>query len=120
MGLLDGSLRQMFGAAFGTVLLNGSHFARTETVATNGDVTSVLATVAQPVKGYREQTTDRMRELGYTDSEARLLILQTYGGAIVTAPNRDDVIDLDGVRWICGDIGEDAAHTHWTIRATRE
>lgn len=119
MGLLDGGLQQMFGAAFGTLLLEGRHYQNSQTFAANGDVSEVVIKT-QSVKGYREITNDRMRALGYSDRDARLLILQTYQSRAITAPKRDDIVLMDGLRWVCGDIDEDAAHTHWIIKATRE
>jgi hypothetical protein len=109
----------MFGAAFAGILLDATLYRRTQTEGDNGDVTSSLS-AGEPVKGYREATTDRMRrELGYSDREGRLLVLQVFSGAVVPAPKRGDEIDLDGTRWVIGDMDSDPARTHWLIRATR-
>jgi hypothetical protein len=113
MGLLDGGLQRMFGAAFGTVLLDGRHYHKTESrVEANGDVAAPVTKV-QSIKGYRE-TTNRRREEG-ASSAMRILVLQTYEGRQIDPIVRGDDVMLDGVRMTVGDIDEDPAHTHWVL-----
>jgi len=116
MGLLDGDLQQMFGAAFGGVVLDGRHYHRTEERAVNGDVTSTVDKV-QSVRGFRSRMTQAMREQGYADTSAQLIILQTYDGRVLSEPARGDRFKLDG-NWVAGNIETDPAHTHWIISAT--
>lgn len=113
MGLLDGGLQQMFGAAFGTVLLEGRHYHKTESrPAANGDVQAPVTKV-QSIHGYRE-TSNRLRVEG-SSSAMRLLVLQTYQGRVLNPIVRGDDVLLDGVRMTVGDVDEDPAHTHWLL-----
>lgn len=119
MGLLDGGLQQTFGAAFASVMLDARHYHKRTDVAGNGDVSRPVI-VTQTVKGYAETRSDRLRELGYTDKEARLIVMQTYQGRVVQQPVKNDVILLNGVRWIVGESEADGASAAWLIRAARE
>ena len=118
MGMLDGGLQQMFGAAFSGILLEGRHYRKTEARDNKGNVTGTVQKV-QSVRGYRQGMTQAMRDAGYADDSAVLLILQTYDGRVIDTPVRGDVISLDG-RWVAGDIDHDAAHVAWAVAATRE
>ena len=119
MGLLDGELQKMFGAAFGTILLDGRHYRKTETRDAKGNVTGTVTQV-QTIKGYREtkRTNDQL-EKSFADDAGILLILETYQGRVISPPQRGDVVDLDG-RWVIGDFNEDAAHASWVCEITRE
>lgn len=119
MGLLDGGIQAEFGAAFGAVYLDARHYRRKQTAADNGDITGTVEKV-QSVKACRDTTSDRMRaDLGFTDKDARLFVLQAYNGRAVDAPGKEDRIRLEGVDWIVGDVDEDVARSHWIIRAAR-
>lgn len=117
MGLLDGDLQQMFGAAFGGVVLEGRHYHKTKTRALNGDVTAEV-TKTQSVRGFRMSMTQGMRDAGYSETSARLIVLCTYDGKVIDEFYRDDMVRLDG-DWIVGNIDHDPAHTHWVLWVTR-
>lgn len=120
MGLLDGGLQQMFGAAFAPQLLDGRHYKRVESRDAKGNVTSTITRV-QSFKGYREGMTKAMRDAGYDPTTATILMLQTYEGRIIEKPLREETVKLDGVMWVLGDlIDEDAAHVAWRFAATPE
>lgn len=119
MGLLDGGLQQMFGAAFGTLLLEGRHYHLTETRASNGDVTATVTKV-QSIHGYREVTRDRRNGDEGAGQSYRFLILQTFDGRVIQPIARGDLIALDGLRVRLGSSDEDAAHTHWLVEGTPE
>jgi hypothetical protein len=118
MGMLDGGLQTMFGAAFGGLLLEGRHYRKAEVRDAKGNVTATVQKT-QSIKGYRQSMTTAMREAGYADDSALLLILQTYEGRVIDQPLRGETISLDG-RWIAGDIDHDAAHVAWVVAASRE
>lgn len=118
MGLLDGGLQAVFGAAFAGVYLDGRHYQKAKSFDTKGNATGAVTKV-QSVKGYRERKTDAMRAAGFADNESLLMILQTYDGLPIEKPKRESLIALDG-RWIVGDIEADPANVYWAIRATRE
>ena len=120
MGLLDGGLQTMMGAAFAPQLLEGRHYQRAESRDLKGNASAAVTRV-QSIKGYREGMSHAMREAGYPANTARLLILQTYQGRVIAKPNREDRVKLDGVTWVLGDlIDEDAAHVAWRFAATPE
>ena len=117
MGLLDGDLQQMFGSAFGGVVLEGRHYHKAKTRAPNGDVTAEV-TKAQSVRGFRMSMSQAMRDAGYADTSARLIVLCTNEGAVIDPFARGDLVRLDG-DWIVGNIDHDPAHTHWVLWVTR-
>jgi hypothetical protein len=120
MGMLDGGLQRMFGAAFSGIVLSGQLFQRLEDEQENGDVNTSWGR-AIPIKGYREQQSERTRaDLGYSSKEARLMVFQLADGRQVPEPKPGDRLQLDG-RWIVGDdIVADAASVAWSIRATKD
>jgi hypothetical protein len=117
VGLLDGDLQQMFGAAFGGVVLEGRHYHKTTTRQPNGDVDSEV-TKTQSVRGFRMSMNQAMRDAGYADTSARLIILCTYEGRVLDPLYRGDMVRLDG-DWVVGNIDSDPAHTHWVLWVTR-
>lgn len=119
MGMLDGGLQQMFGAAFGTLLLEGRHYHVTEDRSDNGDV-SAAVTKAQSVRGYREVRSNRRSGDEGASNAYRFLILQTYEGKVIDPLARGDVLAIDGARVVIGDLDEDAAHTHWLVSGSPE
>lgn len=120
MGLLDGGLQQMFGAAFAPQLLDGRHYKRTEERDVKGNVTATVTKV-QSFKGYRQVNAKILRDLGYAPTTAVLLILQVYEGRQIDKPQAKETAKLDGITWVLGDlIDEDAAHVSWLFAATPE
>jgi hypothetical protein len=119
MGMLDGGLQQMFGAAFGTLLLSGRHYHRTETRNDAGDVTGTVTKV-QDIHGYREITSNRRLGDQGSGNTLRMLVLQTYNGRALDPIARGDVLALDGLRMVVGDWDEDPAHTHWLVNGAPE
>jgi hypothetical protein len=118
MGLLDGGLQQMFGAAFAPQLLDGRHYKSVETRDTKGNVTSAVTKV-QSFKGYRQSMSKAMREAGYAPDTGVLLVLQVFEGRQLVRPNRNETALLDGTTWVVGDlIDEDAAHVAWVFAVT--
>jgi hypothetical protein len=118
MGLLDGGLQQMFGAAFAPQLLEGRHYRRAEVRDNKGNVTATV-TQAQSFRGYRQGMTKAMVAAGYAPNTAVLLVLQVYEGQPIPAPKRGETVRLDGTDWILGDlIDEDAAHVSWLFAVT--
>lgn len=120
MGLLDGDLQRMFGAAFGSLLLEGRHYHNTQTRSANGDVGATVTKV-QPFKGYRETTVTARRGDEGSASTMRMLVLQSYEGKPLDPIEPGDVLALDGVRMVVGQpVVEDAAHTHWVAEGAPE
>ena len=118
MGLLDGGLQQAFGAAFGRLLLDGRHSRIVEARDNKGNVTGAVTKV-QSVKGFRQAMSQEMREAGYAETAAQLLVMQTYEGRVLDEVLRGDKVTLDG-RWVVGDVHSDPAHTHWVLWVTRD
>lgn len=120
MGLLDGDLQRMFGAAFGTLLLEGRHYHKTKTPAENGDM-SATVTKVQAFRGYRDNTMTARRGDEGNAKTVRVLVLQSYDGRPLDPIVPGDVLKLDGLTITVGNpVVEDAAHTHWVCEAAPE
>lgn len=113
MGLLDGGLTAVFGAAFNGIYLPGTLHRQTRTEADNGDV-SVLWSDS-PIRYQPDRITQAMRQAeGYTDKDAAFLILQA---GVAQEPTTDDEFTAGG-RWAVKSVDADPANTHWIIRAS--
>lgn len=114
MALLDGGLKNIFGAAFGSIYLDG-HLIRV-TMTDDGEGGWSEAFAAYPIKGQTDAVTERMRlNAGYTDGDMRVLVLQA--GSPV-APLTDDRVILGNEVWDVSGIEADPANTHWEMRGS--
>lgn len=112
MGLLDGGLQAVFGAAFGGIYLPGTLHRPTRTEADNGDVT--VAWTDAPMKYQPDRITEAMRQAeGFTDKDAAFIILQAG-----VAPFDTDAEATMGGRWAIKSVDADPASTHWVVRAS--
>jgi hypothetical protein len=111
MGLLDGRLRAVFGAAFARLLPDGTlHVAAKDA---DGQVILPLVFTDVPVKGHRDDVTDRQRaDWGIPDRAARLIVLQA---GVAAVPTPDDEITLAGGRWRIGAVERDPAGVAWVL-----
>ncbi len=116
MGLLDGGLQSVFGAAFGSIYLDGSLIR--VTLVDDGEGGGSEITETHPIKGQVDAVTERMRQsAGYTDGDMRIIVLQAGLGF---RPNTDDRITLGGRNWAIADIEADPANTHWIARGSAQ
>lgn len=116
MGLLNGGLQAIFGAALGPLYLDGQ-LIRVETIyATDGTLTKV--TTAEAIKVQIDAVTEQMRQSpGYTERDIRLIILQS--GILGRAPSSDDYVTIPNRgRWSLASVDTDVALVYWQARAT--
>lgn len=114
MGLLDGGLQAVFGAALGAIFLSGTLHKITLIDDAEGGWASTET--AHPVKSMMDACTEQMRgAAGYTERSVRLIVLQA---GVPVAPNSDDQITLSGARWAISMIEEDPARGAWVMMGT--
>lgn len=114
MGLLDGGLRDIMGAAFGPLYPDGTLLRRVRTEAENGDVSVAVVPVA--VKVQTSSVTEAMRMApGYTERSVKFRVLQAGIGA---APTSDDHLATGGVTWSLSMVAADTAATSWIMMGT--
>lgn len=115
MGLLDGGMQGIFGAAFGGLYLAGTLIRVTLTDDGEGGWTETTAEVA--IKGQVDAVNERIRQSErYVDGDARLIVLQD---GVATPPKTDDRITLGGETWGIYAIMADPANTHWEMGGRR-
>lgn len=117
MALLDGGLQRIFGTALGGVYLRGTLIREDRIEDEDGGFQKYLRT-----KGVRYQfdtVTEAMRNAGYTERDARVLILQLdQHGCALERPTSDAQLLAQGVYWALSEIEGDPGSTHWAARAT--
>ncbi len=119
MGVLDGGLQAVFGAAFGGLYLDGWLHRASRTHEANGDLSTsygderVKVQVDRLTQGQRSAAGD-----SYTDKDARILVLQVGLLGPVSRPSTDDQVTAGGVRWVVSGIASDPANTYWDMRGT--
>jgi hypothetical protein len=116
MGLLDGGIQSLFGAAFSGLYPDGVLTRLVITEDGQGGGSSVETT--QPCKVQTDACTQAMREQpGYTSTDVRLLILQAgiTGGKIDTDCQ---VTDGRGNEYKIAWVGQDPAQAYWECRGT--
>lgn len=114
MGLLDGGMRRVFGAAFGGIYPAATLHRRTRTEALNGDVSTIATDI--PCRAQVESVSEAMRAApGYTEQDIALRVLQAGIGA---PPTTDDQVTAGGTRWNLSMISSDTALVAWTMRGT--
>lgn len=111
MGLLDGGMQGIFGAAFGAVYPSG-YLLRT-TLTDDGEGGYTTSHAVHAIKGQVDQASERMRRAeGYTDGDMRVIVLQS---GVAVEPNTDDLAILGGKVWALSGIQADPAVTHWEM-----
>lgn len=116
MGLLNGGIQALFGAAFAGVYLPGT--LTRVTLAPDGQGGGSSSTGTQPIRVQTDACTQAMREQpGYTSSDVRLLILQAgiTGGDVDTDCR---VTDGYGREWEIAWVGRDPAQAYWECRGS--
>lgn len=114
MGLLDGGLQSIFGAAFGSIYLHGSLVRVTLTDDGYGGLTENAT--SNDIRGQVDAVTEKMRQsASYTDGDMRIIILQS---GVEFEPDTDCRVALGGKYWSIADIEADPAQTHWVMRGS--
>lgn len=117
MSLLDGGIREIFGAVFADVLLPGTLYKTARTDDGMGGWTP-LAPTYYPVRGQIDAADEAMRTTpGYVGTDAMLIVLQA--GVPVTI-DTDDEIAIGGSLWSAYRVRQDPAASHWIIHGRRK
>lgn len=121
VGLLDGGIEALFGAAFSGLYPDGTlHREGTEpTYDEEGNITGYEAGGDLPCKVQRDKCTYGMvRSEGYSEGDTALIILaaQLNGVEITTDMQATDGA---GKRWMIASAELDAASSHWICRGSK-
>lgn len=114
MGLLDGGIASIFGAALGGLYLPATlHLPGTRTDDEEGNISYGPETDIA-CRAQMDAATYAMRQSeGYSDGDVRIIILTAGLGAEVAT---DCQVTVSGKRWMVGSADLDAASSHWVCR----
>lgn len=114
MGLLDGDIAGLFGSVFGTFYLDAT--LQRVTLVDDGEGGGTTSTTSVACKVQRDSITEAMRAAGgYTERDARFLILRSPTVGDITS---DDRLDFQGQTWALSNPESDPGSSYWTVRAT--
>lgn len=116
MGLLNGGIKNIFGAAFAGLYLPATLYRASASFDEGGSKAVVYAEA--PCKAQVDEVTWSMRqEAGYTAGDVRIIILAaTLTGA---EPADDDQITVEGyARYSLASVTRDPAGSHWIARGS--
>lgn len=118
MGLLDGGMASIMGAAFGSIYLPATLWRKRAAVRdAGGSITSGGGFDEIACRAMRDSVTERMRLAGgYTDRDVRILVLAaSFSGTITT----DDEITVAGTRYAVASVDMDPAGAAYELRGQR-
>lgn len=118
MGLLDGGIAAVFGAAFSGLYLDATLHAGTgEPIYDDGgNITGYTTEADVAIKAQVDVATEAMRRAeGFAEGDCRILVLSQGIGTV----NTDHQITVRDQRWHILSAELDAAASHWTLRARR-
>lgn len=113
MGLLNGGLARVFASAFASIYLPATLHTPSDTDDGKGTVARTFADA--PVRAQADAVTWAMRQAGYTDADARLLIL-TAGAPPVTTECQ---VTVKGLRYAIKAVALDPAGAVYDCAAER-
>jgi len=115
MGLLDGGIEAIFGAAFGGLYLPATlNYAGTPIEDSEGNVTGHTGPGSWSCRAQVDDATWSMRQAdGYVDGDQRIIVLSA---GLATAINTDMTITVSGKTWMIESVQRDAANSHWVLR----
>lgn len=114
MGILDGDITALFGAAFSDMYLDATLHAGTgePSYQPNGDIFEYAGSDV-PAKCQVDAATDAMRRAeGFSEGDVRLIIL-ALGLPTITDNHQ---LTVQGVRYFLAGPTLDAAGSHWVAR----
>lgn len=118
MGLLDGDLAELFGAAMAGLYGAGRLLTVTTTEDTYGKETRTTEGMDVLVQIDRVTQAMRLAE-GYSPEAVQLIILQRNAvGDVVPRPKITDKINAGGRWWAADLVDSDPANSHWAMRGT--
>ena len=112
-GILDGGIRAIFGAAFGSFYQDATLIR--VTLIPDGQGGGTEGAVTEPVKVQQDDVSEYVRATaGYAQNERRFLILQST----VTGPVTGDCrLTFEGVTYVLNSPEQDPARSYWAVRA---
>lgn len=114
MGLLDGDGASILNSVFAAIYPSGILVRRTITEDEGGSQTATDTLV--PIRVQNDRVTEAMRQsAGYTDTDVRLIILNTVG----PITSDDIVVDHRGDAWSLIDPSLDTCGSHYEARGQR-
>lgn len=116
MGLLDGGIESIFGAALGGLYLPGTlHRDGADPIYDDeGNITGYGGGADVPCRCQVDAATYAMRQSeGYSEGDVRIIILSAGLGVNVTT---DFQVSAKGKRWTIASAERDAAASHWICR----
>jgi hypothetical protein len=118
VGILDGGIAAVFGAALSGLYLDATLHRGTGSPTYDGEgkITGYTSSSDVAVKAQVDSATEAMRQAdGFAEGDARILVLAEGAGTITS----DHRITVRGVVWLILSAELDAAASHWTLRARR-
>ena len=114
MGLMDGGIASIFGAALSGLYLPAILHKPGEYATDNeGNILPAVGTDV-PCRAQMDGATYAMRQSeGYSEGDVRIIILSARLGVEVTT---DCQISVSGTRWMVQSAELDAASSHWVCR----
>ena len=117
VGLLDGGIAAIFGAAFGGFYLDATLWRLTPYSYDTGGTAVGGAWSPMPCKAQLEAATWAMRQAeGFTTADQRILVLTA---TLAVRPSTDDEITVGGQRWLIESVAQDPAASYWELRGRR-
>lgn len=116
MGLLDGGIEAIFGAAMGGFYLPGTlhRDGAQPQYDGEGNITGYAGGADLACRAQVDAATYAMRQAdGYADGDVRVIILSAGLGVEVTT---DFQVSVSGKRWQIASVERDAANSHWICR----
>lgn len=116
MGLLDGGIEAIFGAAFSGLYLPATlHRDGTEPVYDgSGNITGYSDAADISCRAQVDGATYAMRQAeGYAEGDMRIIVLSSGLTVDITT---DFQITVSGKRWSIASAERDAANSHWILR----
>lgn len=116
MGLLDGGIEAIFGAAFGGLYLPATLHRDTSAPIYDGEgnITGFSGGGDIGCRAQVDAATYAMRQAeGFIEGDTRIIVLSAGLGVEVTT---DMQITARGVRWQIAGVDRDAAASHWVLR----
>lgn len=116
MGLLDGGIAALFSTALSGLYLDGTlHTGTGDPVYDDdGNITGYSGAGDVAIKVQVDAATDAMRQAdGYAEGDARIIVL-AHGVATITS---DHTVTARGKHWRILSAEQDAAASHWVLRA---
>ena len=119
MGLLDGGIEAIFGAAFGGLYLPGQlvRSAADPIYNSQGDIVGYGGGTSLPIRCQIDAATYAMQQAeGYVEGDVRIIVLSAGLAVPITTDHR---ITAKGQSWLIQSVERDAGASHWICRGRK-